>query len=59
VFFYGPLTDSQVRTAQDLRPRELLATLVFLLRVLAFGLSPGQVVAMIQARADAWFLRLH
>jgi hypothetical protein len=33
--------------------------LVFSLLVLVFGLFPGQVLAMPQARTDVWFLRLH
>jgi NADH-quinone oxidoreductase subunit M len=57
--FYGPLTDSQVRTAQDLRPRELLTMLVFSLLVLIFGLFPGQVLEITQATADAWLSRLY
>jgi NADH-quinone oxidoreductase subunit M len=56
--FYGPITDSQVRTAEDLRPRELVSMLVFALLVLLFGLFPGQVLYFTKATADAWLLRL-
>ncbi|MET0079619.1 MAG: proton-conducting transporter membrane subunit, partial [Candidatus Thiodiazotropha lotti] len=56
--FYGPITDSQVRTAQDLKPRELLTMLVFSLLVLMFGLFPGKVLDLTQATAAAWLSRL-
>jgi NADH-quinone oxidoreductase subunit M len=52
--FYGPATDNQVRTAQDLRPRELITMLAFSLLVLIFGLFPGVVLKTTQATAEAW-----
>ncbi|MEW8209897.1 MAG: NADH-quinone oxidoreductase subunit M [Candidatus Thiodiazotropha taylori] len=56
--FYGPITDSQVRIAQDLKPRELITMLVFSLLVLMFGLFPGQVLDLTQATAVAWLSRM-
>ncbi|MES9942705.1 MAG: NADH-quinone oxidoreductase subunit M [Candidatus Thiodiazotropha sp. 6PLUC2] len=56
--FYGPLIDNQVRTAQDLRPRELLTMMVFSLLVLIFGLFPGQVLEVTKVTAEAWLSRL-
>lgn len=56
--FYGPLTDNQVRTAQDLRPRELITMMVFSLLVLIFGLFPGQVLEVTKVTAEAWLSRL-
>ncbi|MET0043693.1 MAG: NADH-quinone oxidoreductase subunit M [Candidatus Thiodiazotropha sp. 6PLUC3] len=56
--FYGPLIDNQVRTAQDLRPRELLTMRVFSLLVLIFGLFPGQVLEVTKVTAEAWLSRL-
>jgi NADH-quinone oxidoreductase subunit M len=51
--FYGPITNSQVRTAQDLRPRELVSMLVLTLLVVLFGLLPGQVLDFTKATANA------
>ncbi|MES9915639.1 MAG: proton-conducting transporter membrane subunit, partial [Candidatus Thiodiazotropha sp. 4PDIV1] len=56
--FYGPLTDNLVRTAQDLRPRELATMMVFSLLVLIFGLFPGQVLEVTRVTAEAWLSRL-
>ncbi|MES9853597.1 MAG: NADH-quinone oxidoreductase subunit M [Candidatus Thiodiazotropha sp. L084R] len=56
--FYGPLTDNLVRTAQDLRPRELATMMVFSLLVLIFGLFPGHVLEVTRVSAEAWLSRL-
>jgi NADH-quinone oxidoreductase subunit M len=57
--FYGPITDHQVRLAQDLRPRELITMLIFSLLVLLFGLFPGQILELTHTTAQAWLLRLY
>ncbi|MCU7923018.1 MAG: NADH-quinone oxidoreductase subunit M [Candidatus Thiodiazotropha sp. (ex Dulcina madagascariensis)] len=56
--FYGPITDGQVRSAQDLRPRERLTMAVFSLLVLVFGLFPGLVLDLTQSTAMLWLARL-
>ena len=56
--FYGPVSDSQVHAAQDLRPREILTMLAFSLPVLIFGLFPAQVLELTQATAESWLTHL-
>ncbi|MES9971088.1 MAG: NADH-quinone oxidoreductase subunit M [Candidatus Thiodiazotropha sp.] len=56
--FFGPITDGQVRSSQDLRPRELTTMLLFSLLVLCFGLFPGIVLDFIQATVELWLTRL-
>ncbi|MCU7905806.1 MAG: NADH-quinone oxidoreductase subunit M [Candidatus Thiodiazotropha sp. (ex Epidulcina cf. delphinae)] len=56
--FYGPMTDGQVRQAQDLRPRERLTMAIFSLLVLVFGLFPDLVLDLTRSTAMLWLARL-
>lgn len=52
--FYGPLRDTRLRGAEDLRPRELAILLLFVLPVLLFGLFPSLILDMNQATVASW-----
>ncbi|MCU7806513.1 MAG: NADH-quinone oxidoreductase subunit M [Candidatus Thiodiazotropha sp. (ex Semelilucina semeliformis)] len=57
--FYGPMTQGQVRTAQDLRPRELATMLVFSSIVLLFGLFPGLLLDLTSTTVSMWLSRIN
>jgi NADH-quinone oxidoreductase subunit M len=52
--FYGPLTNSVVAAARDLRRRELLLVTVFALIILLTGIYPAAVLDMTRSAAEAW-----
>jgi len=56
--FFGPATRPAVLQVEDLRPRELVAMLVFAALVIGFGLFPGMLLDVIRASAEAWVARL-
>ncbi|MCU7843009.1 MAG: NADH-quinone oxidoreductase subunit M [Candidatus Thiodiazotropha sp. (ex Monitilora ramsayi)] len=56
--FYGPVTQDQVRVAQDLRTRELITMLAFTLLVLLFGFFPGLLLDLTDATVTSWLTRM-
>ncbi|MCU7852739.1 MAG: NADH-quinone oxidoreductase subunit M [Candidatus Thiodiazotropha sp. (ex Monitilora ramsayi)] len=56
--FYGPVTQDQVRVAQDLRTRELITMLAFTLLVLLFGFFPGLLLDLTDATVTHWLTRM-
>ncbi|MGZ5027347.1 MAG: complex I subunit 4 family protein [Methylobacter sp.] len=56
--FFGPVTQTGVRQAQDLRPRELALLCVSALLILGFGFFPNNVLKINKATAEVWLSRL-
>ena len=56
--FFGPITQTAVNQAQDLRPRELALLCVPALLILVFGFFPDTVLKTNQMAAEAWLTRL-
>jgi NADH-quinone oxidoreductase subunit M len=52
--FYGPLIEDQIKTAQDLRRRELITMLAFSLLVLLFGLFPSLLLDFTEVTVSHW-----
>ena len=56
--FFGPVTRSEVRQAEDLRPREFWLALTFALLIVIFGFFPALLLDLMQPAAEAWLKRL-
>ncbi|MCB1758298.1 MAG: NADH-quinone oxidoreductase subunit M [Gammaproteobacteria bacterium] len=56
--FLGPVGDSVVAEAEDLRPREMVLALLLALLVLLFGLYPTAILELTEAASRAWMVRL-
>lgn len=56
--FLGPVISPVVADAVDLRGREMLVAGAFALPVLAFGLHPAPLLAVIRPAAEAWLTLL-
>ena len=56
--FFGPVRNSVVAEAKDLRRRELLVLVVLALLVLGFGLYPQWVLDFTRAAGEGWVARL-
>jgi NADH-quinone oxidoreductase subunit M len=56
--FFGPITQTAVNQAQDLRPRELALLCVPAVLILAFGFFPNSVLNVNRVAAEAWLTRL-
>ena len=56
--FFGPVTQTGVRQAQDLRPRELTLLCVSALLIVVFGFFPNSVLKVNRVAAEAWLIRL-
>ena len=57
--FWGPLKLAAVRTASDLRPRELGLAVVLIGLVLLGGLIPGMVTNASEPAVSAWIARIN
>jgi NADH-quinone oxidoreductase subunit M len=57
--FYGPLIEDQIKTAEDLRRRELITMLVFSLLVLLLGLFPSLLLDFTEATVSHWLSHLN
>jgi NADH-quinone oxidoreductase subunit M len=56
--FFGPVTRTAVKQAQDLRPRELALLCVPAVLILVFGFFPDGVLKISQKTAEVWLSRL-
>lgn len=56
--FLGPVTDSTLASALDLRPRELLIAGIMGLLVLTGGLFPNLIQGVTAGAANAWVMRM-
>ncbi|MDD2661170.1 MAG: NADH-quinone oxidoreductase subunit M [Methylococcales bacterium] len=56
--FLGPVTQTAVNQAQDLRPRELALLCLPALLILVFGFFPNSVLKTNQMAAEVWLSRL-
>jgi NADH-quinone oxidoreductase subunit M len=56
--FLGPVTNSVVEEAADLRPREMMLVLLLAFLVVLFGLYPAAILDITEAAASAWMARL-
>jgi NADH-quinone oxidoreductase subunit M len=57
--FYGPMTQEQIKTSEDLRRREWITMFLFSLLVLLFGLYPNLLLEFTEATVTHWLIRLN
>jgi NADH:ubiquinone oxidoreductase subunit 4 (chain M) len=56
--FFGPITQTNVKQVQDLRPRELMLLCASALLILVFGFAPNSVLKINRTTTEAWLNRL-
>ena len=56
--FFGSVTQANVNTLQDLRPREMALLCIPALLVLALGFSPNSLLKINLMAAEAWLTHL-
>ena len=57
--FFGPVTSEVVKSAVDLRPRELLVHTLLITFILVLGLFPSLILELINSSTTAWINHLH
>lgn len=57
--FFGPVTSDVIKSAVDLRPRELLIHAILVLLVIGLGLFPSLILDLINGSTTAWIGHLN